>query len=42
MHVGRFNKSEGGVLVLTNGMEIPVSNRKKEAVMNYIGSLGIN
>jgi len=32
----RFDKSDGGMLIMENGMEVPVSQRKKEAVMGIL------
>lgn len=32
----RFNRAEGGVLIMENGMEVPVSQRKRDEVMNIL------
>lgn len=32
----RFDKQEGGTLIMDNGMQVPVSQRKKEEVMNVL------
>ncbi len=32
-HIRRFEKHEGGYLVLTNGMKVPVASRKRDEVM---------
>jgi two-component system, LytTR family, response regulator len=32
----RFNRAEGGVLIMENGMEVPVSQRKRDEVMGIL------
>lgn len=36
-HIDRIQKKEGGTIVLTNGKEIPVSGRRKDAILEAIG-----
>lgn len=38
-HITRFSKSDGGMLVLSNGKEIPVSSRKKEHLLKTLQEL---
>ncbi|NOR87251.1 MAG: response regulator [Bacteroidales bacterium] len=38
--IDRFEKSEGGFLIMTDGSRADVSHRKKEALLNYIYGLG--
>jgi len=33
LHISRFEKQEGGYIVLTNGQKIPVASRKREELM---------
>ena len=40
-YVLKYEKQDGGMLILKEGTQIPVSVRKKEAVLNYISNLGI-
>lgn len=35
-HVRTFNKSDGGVLIMINGTQVPVSLRKKERIMQLL------
>ncbi|MEM1325429.1 MAG: LytTR family DNA-binding domain-containing protein [Bacteroidota bacterium] len=35
-HITRFNKTDGGTLVLSNGKEVPVSARKKEQMLRQL------
>lgn len=34
----RFDKSDGGMLIMDNGMEVPVSQRKKDEVMEILNA----
>jgi len=36
MHVERFHKLDGGMLIMKNGSSIPVSNRKKDALLDLL------
>ncbi|HIP47401.1 MAG TPA: response regulator transcription factor [Lutibacter sp.] len=36
-HIDRIQKKDGGTIVLTNGKEIPISSRRKDAVFEVIG-----
>jgi len=36
-HIERIQKRDGGTIVLTNGKEIPISSRRKDAVIKVIG-----
>lgn len=36
----KFSNSDGGMLIFNNGIELPVSRRKKEEVLNAIAGLG--
>ncbi|MEM0992372.1 MAG: LytTR family DNA-binding domain-containing protein, partial [Bacteroidota bacterium] len=38
-HITRFSKSDGGVLVLSDGTAIPVSSRKKEQLLKTLQEL---
>jgi len=38
-HIIRFSKIDGGTLVLSNGREIPVSSRKKDALLKTLQQL---
>lgn len=38
-HILRFNKSEGGVLVLAEGHQVPVSSRKKENLLRLLNQM---
>lgn len=40
--IDRYQKSDGGMLVLTSGSQIPVSSRKKDSVLSSIQHQGIN
>lgn len=35
-HIRRFEKQEGGYIILSNGMKIPVSSRKREEVLHIL------
>ena len=39
-YIDRFDKSEGGYLIMTDGSKVDVSHRKKDALLQYIYSLG--
>jgi two-component system, LytTR family, response regulator len=36
MHVERFHKLDGGMLIMKNGSSVPVSNRKKDALLDLL------
>ncbi len=36
VHVERFHKLDGGMLIMKNGSSIPVSNRKKDALLDLL------
>lgn len=38
-HILRFDKADGGTLVLDDGSEIPVSSRKKDSLLNLFDNL---
>jgi two-component system, LytTR family, response regulator len=38
-HIDRFNKTEGGYLVMKDGSNIPVSQRKREKIISLLESL---
>ncbi len=38
-HIRRFEKREGGVIILTNGFEIPVASRKREEFISLLNNL---
>jgi len=38
-YIDRFSRSDGGYLILKDGSKIPVSRRKKEQVLEYLGNL---
>jgi len=40
-YIDRFQKSDGGMLILTTGQEVPVSSRKREAVIAIISKQGL-
>ena len=37
--IRQFQKSDGGMVILENGIKIPVSVRKKEKILNYLSKL---
>jgi len=37
--VERFDKSEGGYVIMHNGEKVPVSSYKKEELMDYLATL---
>jgi two-component system, LytTR family, response regulator len=39
LHISRFEKQEGGYIVLTNGQKIPVASRKREELMELFEKL---
>lgn len=39
-YIDRFDKSEGGFLIMTDTSKVEVSHRKKEALLSYIYGLG--
>jgi two-component system, LytTR family, response regulator len=39
MHISRFEKHEGGYIILTNGRKIPVASRKREELMEMFEKL---
>lgn len=39
-YIDRFEKADGGYLIMTEGSKVEVSHRKKEALLNYIYQLG--
>ncbi|RLD41842.1 MAG: DNA-binding response regulator [Bacteroidetes bacterium] len=39
-YIDRFDKSEGGFLIMTDGSKVDVSHRKKEVLLSYIYGLG--
>ncbi len=39
-YIDRFDKSEGGFLIMTDTSRVEVSHRKKEALLSYIYGLG--
>lgn len=39
-YIDRFEKIEGGMVIMTDGSKVEVSHRKKEALLNYILGLG--
>ena len=38
--IDRYEKTDGGYLIMTDGSKVEVSHRKKEALLNYIYKLG--
>lgn len=39
-YIDRFEKSDGGLVIMTDGSKVEVSHRKKELLLNYIYNLG--
>ena len=39
-YIDRFEKSDGGMVIMTDGSKVEVSHRKKESLLNYIYNLG--
>ncbi len=39
-YIDRFEKNEGGIVIMTDGSKVEVSHRKKDALLNYIYDLG--
>lgn len=39
-YIDRFEKNDGGMIIMTDGTKVEVSHRKKDALLNYILSLG--
>lgn len=39
MHVERFHKLDGGMLIMKNGASVPVSSRRKEALLEVLNSI---
>jgi two-component system LytT family response regulator len=38
-HVTQFDKRNGGFLLLPDNVEVPVSSRKKEEILNYFKTI---
>jgi len=38
--IDRFEKNDGGMVIMSDGSKVEVSHRKKEALINYILGLG--
>jgi two-component system LytT family response regulator len=38
-HITRFEKQEGGYIILTNGVKVPVSSRKREELLQMFEKL---
>lgn len=36
LHIKRFDRNDGGVLILENNYSVPVSQRKKESILEYL------
>lgn len=39
-YIDRFEKNDGGMIIMADGSKVEVSHRKKEALVNYIMGLG--
>ena len=39
VHVERFHKLDGGMLIMKNGSSVPVSSRKRDALMNVLNRI---
>lgn len=39
-YIDRFEKADGGMVIMSDGSKVEVSHRKKEALLNYIVGLG--
>jgi two-component system LytT family response regulator len=39
-YIDRFEKNDGGMVIMTDGSKVEVSHRKKDALVNYIIGLG--
>jgi len=39
-HISRFDKSEGGYIVLTNDSKVPVSSRKRDRILELFNMMG--
>jgi two-component system LytT family response regulator len=42
IHIDRFEKAEGGSIVLNNEIKIPVASRKKEQLLNILNRISEN
>jgi two-component system LytT family response regulator len=39
IHIKRFDRQDGGYIILTNGLKIPVASRKREEMMGLLEKL---
>ncbi|MBX7051586.1 MAG: LytTR family DNA-binding domain-containing protein [Flavobacteriales bacterium] len=40
IHISRLDRADGGMIVTTNGNQLPIASRKKDVVMAYLNRLG--